>query len=72
MAARHTFGPLWCVACARLVRMVSPEAAARISGVTAETINRRIENRSVHCMKTTAHTLLICRESLIGHHHKRD
>jgi hypothetical protein len=60
-----TYGPLWCAACAELVWMVTLEEAARVTKVTVESLRGRIENRSLHCMRPTAATLLICCDSLV-------
>ena len=60
-----TFAPLWCTACARLVWMVSLEEAAALVSTSVEILNRRIENRTLHCMKPSAETLLICCDSLL-------
>jgi hypothetical protein len=60
-----TYGPLWCAACAGLVWMVTLEEAASIARVTVETLKGRITNRSLHCMRPTAETLLICCDSLV-------
>jgi hypothetical protein len=46
------------------VWMVSLEEAAALVCTTVEILTRRIENRTLHCMKPSAETLLICCDSL--------
>ena len=54
----------WCGVCARSVGMVTPEEAARRSGVSVRTIYREIEVGGLHFLETPQGLLLICVASL--------
>ena len=54
----------WCAVCAATVRMVTPEAAAVLAGVTTRTIYRWIEVALVHFTESPEGALLICANSL--------
>jgi len=54
----------WCGVCARSVRMVTPEEAARRSGVSVRTIYRNVEMGDLHFRETPQGLLLICVTSL--------
>ncbi|MGH9843676.1 MAG: hypothetical protein ACREEM_33485 [Blastocatellia bacterium] len=54
----------WCDACAAAVRMVAPEPAAALAGVTPRAIYRRIESGQLHFVETPDGALLICTNSL--------
>jgi hypothetical protein len=56
---------LWCEECAAQVRMVTPEEAALLAGVSARAIYRRIEAGRLHFTETTEGLLLICFNSLL-------
>jgi hypothetical protein len=59
------FRPLiWCTACAHLVRMVTPEAATMVSRTDMQQLNHRIENHSLHSIKTQSGSVFICLTSL--------
>jgi hypothetical protein len=59
------FRPLiWCSVCARLVRMVTLEAATRISRADVKQLDRRMENHNLHSMRTQSGSVLICLSSL--------
>ena len=55
---------LWCAICAAIVPMVSPEQAARLTGVTVRAIYRRIEAGDLHFAETANGLLLVCSDSL--------
>lgn len=55
---------IWCTACAHLVDMVTPETATRVSKSNMEQLNHRIENHSLHSIKTQSGSLFICLPSL--------
>ena len=54
----------WCETCGARVRMLMPEEAARLAGVTTRTIYRRAEDGRVHFTETADGALLICSGSL--------
>jgi len=60
----------WCAACAATVRMVTPESAATMAGVTQRTIYRRVEAGELHFIETPDGTLLICANSFGPSVHK--
>ena len=53
----------WCVACADEVVMVRPEHASVIAEVSVRTINRWVEEGTVHFVETPG-SLLVCLNSL--------
>jgi excisionase family DNA binding protein len=53
-----------CPVCRREVRMISPEQAARIAGVSLRTIYRWIEAGNVHFSQTPGGSSMICGLSL--------
>lgn len=54
----------WCASCGAKVVLVTAEEAARLSGVTAREIFRRVEAGRLHFVETCGGGLLVCRESL--------
>jgi hypothetical protein len=50
--------------CSTEVRLISPEGAARLSGVRVREIYRRVEAGRVHFIETGGGLLLICIDSL--------
>ena len=50
--------------CSAEVRLVTPEEAARLAGVSVREIYRRVEAGRVHFIETGQGVLLICIESL--------
>lgn len=54
----------WCGVCAKSVGMVTPEEAARRTGVSMRAIYRRVEEGGLHLLETPEAPLLICLESL--------
>jgi hypothetical protein len=61
----RTLEPIWCVACAKLVKMVTIEGATVIVKEAPQTVCQRVENRSLHCIKTQTGSLFICFNSLV-------
>jgi hypothetical protein len=55
---------LWCEFCQAAVEMISPELAAKISGVNVREVYRQIEKGSVHFVETESGSVFICRNSL--------
>lgn len=55
---------IWCAACAREAKMVTPQEAAAIAGVTERAIYRWLEAGKVHFTETPSGLLLICLDSL--------
>jgi excisionase family DNA binding protein len=53
----------WCDACGARVRMLTPEEAATVSGVSTRTVYRRVEAGQIHFAETPEGTLLICLNS---------
>jgi hypothetical protein len=56
--------PYWCSVCGRLVTMISVEEAAMISKLSAEAIHHKMENRSLHSIRTSSGAHFICLASL--------
>jgi excisionase family DNA binding protein len=54
----------WCDECAEHAPMLSPEEAANLTGLTARTIYRRVDDGRMHFTETADGLLLICRNSL--------
>jgi excisionase family DNA binding protein len=54
----------WCAACGERSRMVMPDEAAAVTGVTSRTIYRWIEAERLHYTETPEGILLICINSL--------
>lgn len=54
----------WCAACAAIVKMVTPEAAASLAGVTTRTIYRWIEAGQLHFAEPPDGWLIVCTNSL--------
>ena len=54
----------WCASCHERVRMVTADEAARMAGVSARTIYRRVEAERVHFAETPEGLLLVCTNSL--------
>jgi hypothetical protein len=55
---------VWCRDCNQPVRMLAPEAAARLSGVSWREISRRVEGGRLHFKEMADGRLLICANSL--------
>jgi len=66
--SRAVRGPVtaWCARCGARVRMVSPEEAARIVGVTPRTIYRWVDAASIHFVEEDSH-VLVCLPALSIH-----
>jgi hypothetical protein len=62
----HRFYSMWCPNCRRQVRMVTPEHAAQIAGVTPRTIYRWVDAGCIHFVERSGH-LLICFPALSLH-----
>lgn len=56
--------PAWCSECARTVRMVTADEAARLTCQSTRTIYHWIEARRLHFKETPGGSLLICLDSL--------
>ena len=54
----------WCPACAREVRMITPEQAALILSSTTRTIYSWVEAAIIHFREQPEGSLLICLDSL--------
>ena len=54
-----------CQTCGEPVKMVTPDEAARMAGVSSRTIYRRIEAERVHFLETAEGLLLVCINSLL-------
>jgi excisionase family DNA binding protein len=53
-----------CPECSAEVRLVTPEEAARLLGVSVREVYRRVEAGSLHFIETREGLLLICASSL--------
>ena len=56
--------PQWCLICGATSRMLAPEAAAALSGVSPRTIYRWVEAGRVHCAEGPDGALSVCAASL--------
>jgi excisionase family DNA binding protein len=56
----------WCAKCTPSVRMISPEQAAALAGVSTRTIYALVEAGKVHFIETSAGLLLVCLDSLFA------
>ena len=54
----------WCAGCGARVRMVTAGEAARLSGLSAREIFRRVEAATLHFTETNEGELLVCPDSL--------
>ena len=54
----------WCGPCGIPSTFISPREAARLAGISAREIYRRVEADEFHSMDTEDGDLLICRNSL--------
>jgi len=55
---------VWCAACRATVRMLTPDEAATLAGVTPQTIYRWVETDRVHFTQVPDGALMICQKSL--------
>jgi hypothetical protein len=55
----------WCEGCSSQVKMVGPEEAAAVTGLSQRTIFRLIESQQLHFIETPDGGLLICVNSLL-------
>lgn len=55
----------WCAGCAAEVRMITPDEAAQIEGVSTRKIYNRIEAGQIHFEKINNQLLLVCLNSLL-------
>ncbi|MBL8187497.1 MAG: hypothetical protein JNK38_05795 [Acidobacteria bacterium] len=56
----------WCAHCDAQVRMLTPEEATLVAGVSLRTINRWVEAGKLHFTETPERLLLICFNSLVS------
>ena len=61
---RSVAATAWCERCGARSLLVSAEEAARLAGVTAREIFRRVETDALHFAETPEGELLVCRDSL--------
>lgn len=54
-----------CAVCGRDAQMLSPDAAAAITGLSLRAICRLVEANAVHFIETDRGQLFVCRESLL-------
>jgi excisionase family DNA binding protein len=54
----------WCERCGGEVRMVTPDEAAALTGISLRRIYRRVESGKLHFVETDAGALVICVSSL--------
>ena len=55
---------IWCADCARRVRMVTVDEAAKITRTSSRTIFQRVEANRLHFTETPDGRLFICLDSL--------
>jgi len=67
LAIRTSRGPaqVWCPECGALTRMVEPEAAARLAGISTRLIYGQIEAGRLHYEENKEGLLLICLKSVL-------
>ena len=67
LAIRASRGPaqVWCPECGELARMVEPEAAARLAGISTRSIYGQIEAGRLHYEENKEGLLLICLKSVL-------
>ena len=53
----------WCPGCGARVRMVTAAEAARLSGLSAREVFRRVEGGGLHFAETAEGELLVCPDS---------
>ncbi|HEX8493816.1 MAG TPA: hypothetical protein VF658_13310 [Pyrinomonadaceae bacterium] len=58
--------PAWCQECARTVRLVTADEAARLVCQSTRTIYRLVEERRLHYRETPGGSLLVCLDSLFA------
>ncbi|HEY0408254.1 MAG TPA: hypothetical protein VGC89_21130 [Pyrinomonadaceae bacterium] len=58
--------PGWCPECARTVRMMTADAAARLVCQSTRAIYRLVEERRLHYRETPMGALLVCLDSLLA------
>lgn len=58
--------PAWCQECARTVRLVTAEEAARLINQSTRTVYRLVEERRLHYRETPNGSLLVCLDSLFA------
>ena len=56
----------WCAACGSRVRMVMPDEAAKLTGLTARIVYQLVEARRLHFLESAEASLFVCVESLKG------
>jgi hypothetical protein len=62
---RRTGAPAaWCQGCDDLVEMITPDEAAKLSGLSSRAVYRLVETESIHFIETHDGSLLICLKSL--------
>src|SRR5947208_10012737 len=68
LAIRASRGPaqVWCPECGELARMVEPEAAARLAGISTRLIYGQIEAGRLHYEEDKEGVLLICLKSVFS------
>jgi RNA polymerase sigma factor (sigma-70 family) len=54
----------WCAACSEVVKMTSPEDAARLAQISSRQLYRAVEAGSIHFLETLEGMLLVCLNSL--------
>lgn len=54
-----------CSGCGYIVKMLSPEDSAKLTGVTPRVIYRLIEANQIHFIETANGLLLVCLDSLL-------
>jgi hypothetical protein len=54
----------WCQPCGQESLLLTPEAAAKLAGVTTSVIHARVEDGSLHFKEQPDGTLVVCARSL--------
>jgi len=55
---------VWCQACGKQVRMLTPDEAATVAGVSARTVFQWIEASKLHFIELSRDQLLVCGSAL--------
>jgi hypothetical protein len=61
---RHEAPTAWCQQCSQETKLVLPEQAAILTGISAREIYRRLEIGRIHFIETSMGSLLICLNSV--------
>jgi hypothetical protein len=64
ISRRNTSALAWCSDCGSRGQMITPEAAAKMVGLSTRAVYRLIETKDLHFIETSDNRLWICLNSL--------